>query len=151
MHLGIFAGTQVVSIEKMDSPGLASNVTIGKGAPAHCTGVGTALLAFQPATVVAAVCRRGLTRHTANTITGQGRLRRELARVRRVGYAVANREHELGVRCIVAPVRNHTGAVVASLSVSGPATRIREEDSPRLAERVKEVAQKLSMQLGHRA
>jgi DNA-binding MarR family transcriptional regulator len=40
VHLGVFDGTQVVSIEKMDSPhGLASNITIGKGAPAYCTGV----------------------------------------------------------------------------------------------------------------
>src|SRR5215472_6486353 len=48
IHLGILDGTQVVSIEKMDSlHGLASNITIGKGAPAYCTGVGKALLAFQ--------------------------------------------------------------------------------------------------------
>src|SRR5260370_15544498 len=43
-----------------------------------------------------------------------------------------NMEHELGVRCIAAPIRNHTGAVIASLSISGPATRIRAEDVPRL-------------------
>src|SRR5262250_3953482 len=43
IHLGILDGTQVVSIEKMDSlHGLASNITIGKGAPAYCTGVGKA-------------------------------------------------------------------------------------------------------------
>lgn len=151
MHLGIFHGTQVVSIEKIDSPhGLASNVTIGKGAPAYCTGVGKALLAFQPEAVVDGVCRQGLVRHTPNTITSPKRLRQELARVRACGYAVDNMEHELGVRCIAAPIRNHTGAVIASLSISGPATRIREEDIPRLAERVREVTRKLSTQLGHR-
>jgi len=151
VHLGILDGTQVVSIEKMDSPhGLASNVTIGKGAPAYCTGVGKALLAFQPDAVVEAVWRQGLTRHTPNTITSARRLREELARVRTVGYAVDNMEHEVGVRCIAAPILNHTDAVVASLSISGPASRIREEDVRRLAERVKEVAGKLSTQLGHR-
>jgi DNA-binding IclR family transcriptional regulator len=152
IHLGIFDGTQVVSIEKMDSlHGLASNVTIGKGAPAYCTGVGKALLAFQPDSVVEAVCRQGLTRHTPNTVTSPRRLREELTHVRASGYALDNMEHELGVRCIAAPIRNHTGAVIASLSISGPATRIRAEDVPRLAERVKEVAGKLSTQLGHRS
>ena len=152
IHLGILDGTQVVSIEKMDSlHGLASNVTIGKGAPAYCTGVGKALLAFQPDSVVEAVCRQGLTRHTPNTVTSPRRLREELTHVRASGYALDNMEHELGVRCIAAPIRNHTGAVIASLSISGPATRIRAEDVPRLAERVKEVAGKLSTQLGHRS
>lgn len=66
------------------------------------------------------------------------------------GYAVDNGEHEEGVRCVAAPVRNQTGQVVASLSVSGPATRITTEAIPRLAERVKEVAAKLSAQLGYR-
>jgi len=150
VHLGVFDGAQVVSIEKMDSPhGLASNVTIGKGAPAYCTGVGKALLAFQPGAVLDAVCRQRLTRHTPNTITSPKRLRAELARVRASGFAIDNMEHELGVRCVAAPIRNHTGVVIASLSVSGPAARIREADIPRLAERVKEVAAKLSNQLGY--
>src|SRR5262249_17587804 len=151
VHLGVFDGAQVVSIEKMDSPhGLASNVTIGKGAPAYCTGVGKALLAFQPDAVVEAVCRQGLTRHTPNTITSARRLREEPAPGRTAGYAVDNMEHEIGVRCIAGPILNQTDAVVASLSISGPASRIREEDVRRLAERVKEVAGKLSTQLGHR-
>ncbi len=151
VHLGVFDGSQVVSIEKMDSThGLAMNVTIGKGAPAYCTGVGKALLAFQPEAVVEHVCRLGLERHTARTITDPRRLARELERVRGTGYAVDNGEHEPGVCCVAAPVRNHAGKVIASLSVSGPATRITSEAIPRLAARVKEVAAKLSAQLGCR-
>lgn len=151
VHLGVFDGTQVVSIEKMDSPhGLASNVTIGKGAPAYCTAVGKALLAFQPENAVARVCRLGLRRHTPQTITEPQRLRRELARVRALGYAVDNAEHDPGVRCVAAPIRNHAGMVIASLSISGPATRIPLEVVPRVAERVKGVAAKLSAQLGYR-
>jgi DNA-binding IclR family transcriptional regulator len=151
VHLGVFDGAQVVSIEKMDSAhGLAMNVTIGKGAPAYCTGVGKALLAYQPEAVVDQVCRRGLRRHTAHTITDPRRLRTELERVREQGYAVDNEEHDLGVRCVAAPVRNHAGAVIASLSISGPTTRITGEAIPRLAERVREAAARLSAQLGHR-
>src|SRR5262249_38804658 len=93
--------------------------------------VGKALLAFQPDAVLDAVCRQRLTRHTPNTITSPKRLRAELARVRASGFAIDNMEHELGVRCVAAPIRNHTGVVIASLSVSGPAARIREADIPR--------------------
>jgi DNA-binding IclR family transcriptional regulator len=135
----------------MDSAhGLAMNITIGKGAPAYCTGVGKALLAFRPEAIVEHVCRLGLRRYTAQTITDSRRLARELERVRGTGYAVDNGEHEAGVRCVAAPVRNHAGEVIASLSVSGPATRITSDAIPRLAERVKGVAAKLSAQLGYR-
>ena len=150
VHLGVFDGSEVVSIEKMDSlHGLASNITIGKGAPAYCTGVGKALLAFQPDSVVDHVCRLGLKRHTPQTLTEPSRLRKELARVRSHGYAVDNMEHQADVRCVAAPVRNHSGDVIASLSISGPATRIPRNRIPALAARVCEVAAEISARLGH--
>jgi DNA-binding IclR family transcriptional regulator len=150
VHLGVFDGAQVVSIEKMDSPhGLASNVTIGKGAPAYCTGVGKALLAFQPDAVVDHVCRLGLAAHTPQTITEPAKLRKELAQVRSLGYAVDNTEHQPDVRCVAAPIRSHSGNVIASLSISGPTTRIPRDRIPGLASRVREVAAKLSARLGY--
>ena len=150
VHLGVFDGSQVVSIEKIDSPhGLASNITIGKGAPAYCTGVGKALLAFQPEAVLEQICRGGLAAHTPQTITDPAKLRAEMARVRVVGYAVDNAEHQRDVRCVAAPIRNHTGNVTASLSVSGPATRIPKERITTLAARVREAAVKLSARLGY--
>jgi DNA-binding IclR family transcriptional regulator len=150
VHLGVFDGSQVVSIEKMDSPhGLASNVTIGKGAPAYCTGVGKALLAHQPDSTVEHVCRLGLVKHTRQTITDPERLRRELAQVRAQGYAVDNMEHQPDVRCVAVPIHDHAGRVVASLSVSGPATRIPKDRIPTLSARVREVAAKLSARLGY--
>jgi DNA-binding IclR family transcriptional regulator len=151
VHLGVFDGAQVVSIEKMDSPhGLASNVTIGKGAPAYCTGVGKALLAFQPEEALDHVCRQGLPRHTPQTITDPEKLRKELAQVRAQGYAVDNAEHQPDIRCVAAPIRNHSGGVIASLSISGPATRIPKGRVPTLAARLCEVAAKLSARLGYR-
>ena len=150
VHLGVFDGSQVVSIEKMDSPhGLASHVTIGKGAPAYCTGVGKALLAFQPEAVVEQVCRLGLTAYTPQTITDPVKLRKDLAQVRALGYAVDNAEHQPDVRCVAAPIRNHSGNVVASLSISGPASRIPRNRITSLATRVREVTARLSARLGY--
>jgi DNA-binding IclR family transcriptional regulator len=149
VHLGVFDGAQVVSIEKMDSPhGLASNITIGKGAPAYCTGVGKALLAFQSDDVVSHVCRLGLKTYTPQTITDPAKLRKELAQVRALGYAVDNVEHQPDVRCVAAPIRNHSGNVVASLSISGPASRIPRSRITGLATRVRELTAKLSARLG---
>jgi DNA-binding IclR family transcriptional regulator len=151
IHLGVFDGSGVVSIEKMDSPhGLASQVTVGRSAPAYCTAVGKALLAFQPEAVLEHICQRGLTGYTPRTITDPARLRKELEKVRTGGYAVDDGEHHSGVRCVAAPIRNHSGNVVASLSISGPAVRISKEAIPSLAQRVREVAGKLSARLGYK-
>ncbi|MBI4571685.1 MAG: IclR family transcriptional regulator [candidate division NC10 bacterium] len=150
IHLGVFDGTQVVSIEKMDSPrGLTTVVTIGKGAPAYCTGVGKALLSFQPEAVVDRICKMGLTHHTPQTITDPASLRQELAKIRVLGYAVDDRELHPDVRCVAAPIRDHTGNVVASISISGPATRIQKSAIPSLAKMIRAVAAKLSARLGH--
>ncbi len=151
VHLGVFDGAQVVSIEKMDSPhGLASNVTVGKGAPAYCTAVGKALLAFQSELVLDSICRHGLTRYTPRTTTEPAKLRKELERIRTSGYAVDHGEHQPGVRCVAAPIRDFSGNVIASLSISGPATRLTREAIPSLAQRVCEVTAKLSARLGYR-
>jgi DNA-binding IclR family transcriptional regulator len=151
VHLGVFNGTEVVSIEKMDSAhALTPVITIGKGAPAYCTGVGKALLAYQPDTVIDHICSAGLPRHTSTTITDSASLRAELARIRTLGYAVDDAELHPDVRCVAAPVRDHTGNVVASLSVSGPASRITKEATPALADKVRLVAAKLSSRLGYR-
>lgn len=150
VHLGVLNGPEVVSIEKMDSPhGLATIITIGKGAPLHCTGVGKALLAFQPETIVNHICRMGLARHTPQTITDPASLRQDLAKVRALGYAIDDMEMHPDVRCVAAPIRDYTGNVIASLSISGPASRIQKDAIPSLAEKVRKVAAKLSARLGH--
>ena len=57
-------------------------------------------------------------------------------------------EHEEGVRCVAAPIRNHEGKVVASLSISGPSIRLTEEKISQLALMAKETAKNISKELG---
>src|SRR5258705_10974040 len=59
----------------------------GSRAPAHCTSVGKALLAFQAPETVKQVIDNGLRRYTASTITEADKLAEELASVRARGYA----------------------------------------------------------------
>jgi DNA-binding IclR family transcriptional regulator len=44
--------------------------------------------------------------------------------IRQRGYGIDDEEREKGVRCLAAPVRNHTGDVVAAVSVAGPVDRL---------------------------
>ena len=75
------------------------------------------------------------------------RLERELALVRRHGYARDNEELELGVRCIAAGIYDDTGKLQAGLSLSAPTDRLRDEWIPLL----QRSALKISEALGYEA
>jgi len=84
--------------------------------------------------------------YTRNTLSDAAQLLRELELVRRQGFAFDNEEAELGVRCIGAGVRDDSGMLIAGLSVSAPAERMR----PHWAEAVRETADRISRAVGYR-
>jgi IclR family acetate operon transcriptional repressor len=74
----------------------------------------------------------------------------ELMRVRAQGFAIDDEEFEEGLRCVGAPVFDHRGHVVASLSMAAPVFRLRKERVVQVARLVVAAAQGLSDDLGHR-
>jgi DNA-binding IclR family transcriptional regulator len=64
-----------------------------------------------------------LTGFTEHTITDPRLLREELRRVRTTGYAVSCSELEEGIDAVAAPIFDHLGSVVASVSIGGPSER----------------------------
>lgn len=149
VHLCIFDGQLAVFVDRkeMDAGPLAMITSI-EGAPAYCTGVGKAILAFQPEEVVERVAALGLRRFTENTITDREPLLAELAAIRARGWALDDGEHQHGLRCVAAPIRNAGGRVFASISVSAPMMRIPDRRLPVLAEVVTDTAAQISRQLG---
>lgn len=150
VHVGVLNDTEVMSIENVETQSaLKSTVIVGKRAPLYCTGVGKALLAFLPIDERKRIIDRiQFQRFTTNTIVDREWLVKELDIIRSRGYAVDNMEHEVGVRCIAAPIWDRTGKVVASLSISGPSVRITEERIPELAELVLSTTRDISAELG---
>jgi IclR family transcriptional regulator, KDG regulon repressor len=122
---------------------------LGSRAPAHCTGVGKALLAYQPQEIVRQVVEAGLKRYTENTITDPEALVQELASVRARGYAIDDEEMEIGLRCVAAPIRNHTGEVAAAISVSAPVQRMSKKSVAGTAPNVIAAADSISRRLGY--
>jgi DNA-binding IclR family transcriptional regulator len=90
--------------------------------------------------------RGKLVAHTRNTITTLAALEKELERVRKAGYALDSEEAEIGVKCIGAGIRDDTGALVAGLSISTPAERLK----PQWAALVKDTADRISRSIGYR-
>jgi IclR family transcriptional regulator, acetate operon repressor len=122
---------------------------VGAKRPVYCTAVGKALAAWLPEQeldgIIARTVFKGLTPHT---ITSSAAFRRELARIRAAGAAMDNEEHILGIRCIAAPVRDHSGEVRASLCVVGPKTRLPQWRLIQIRHTLFSVANDLSVRLG---
>jgi DNA-binding IclR family transcriptional regulator len=149
-HLAILSDGQVLYVEKVESTrSLRMPSQVGRRLPAHCTGVGKALIAFLPEEVLRAlIARRGLASYTRNTITEPDRLSAELAATRERGYSVDNEEIEEGLVCIGAPVRDHSSHVVAAVSIAGPSSRLRPETVETHARSVVRIAAAMSAALG---
>jgi IclR family acetate operon transcriptional repressor len=117
--------------------------------PAHCTALGKVMLADLPWDEVEQILHeRPPVQRTRATLVERADIRRELARVRRRGYAVDAEERLPGVVCLAAPIRNSTGTVVAAISISGPKLRLGRDRIPALADQVVAVADKGSAILG---
>jgi IclR family transcriptional regulator, acetate operon repressor len=126
VNLGVLDGGEVVVVHAIESPrSIRMSSKIGNRRHAHSTGLGKVLLAWRDPKEVERIVRvKGLPRLTPKTITTLEELDRELARVRKKGYAEDREENELQVKCVAVPVRNAQGDLLAGLSVSGPASRM---------------------------
>ncbi|HAL62633.1 MAG TPA: IclR family transcriptional regulator [Chloroflexi bacterium] len=151
VHLARLAGSEVVYLEKLEGllPIGIMGSQVGRRAPAHCTGLGKAMLAYLPESEIRQLYgESGLRRFTPNTITDLTELRRELASIRERGFAIDNEEHEPEVKCVAVPIWNYRQKVVGAISVSGPAGRIDRAIAERgLVAKVKEAGQAISSRL----
>jgi IclR family acetate operon transcriptional repressor len=129
VHLGVLDGADVVYVDKLESShSVMLGSRIGGRNPAHCTGVGKALLAWTYPTDEALfgwIERTGpLRRKTRGSITDPAALAEQMAKVRRDGFATDLEESELGVRCVAAPVFLGGAAPVAAVSIAAPKERM---------------------------
>ncbi len=152
VHLATFRGGQVIYIDKVEAPTFVRTRTeIGDVAPPHCTASGKAILAWlSESAALQSLGGRRLRAYTGRTITARPALFQHFRDIRAAGYAVDDEEYVADVRCVAAPIFDHAGAVVASVGVSGLATRIAGERLPQLAAMVRETASRISGALGNR-
>ena len=121
----------------------------GGRAKMHSSGSGKAILAYYPlAKLDQVVERHGLPAATEKTINTPQALRQNLELIRQRGFAVDDEENALGIRCVAAPVFDHTGEVVAAISISGPSSRVIESRIPALGERVRAAAVSVTKSIG---
>ena len=137
--LAVLDGTDIVYVAHAPAKRILSiSITIGTRDVAFATSLGRVLLAGQDdewlddylATVE-------LPPITPRTITTPDKLRAELMRIRRQGWALVDQELEDGLRAIAAPIHDEHGNVIAAANLAVHASRwsnnaIRDTLLPRL-------------------
>ena len=151
IHLGALHGEWVLYLHTVGSPSrLYLYADTGERRPLHATGLGKAILAWQPSELVNRVIARKLPRFTKHTICSPNELREELKAIRQRGYAIDNEEGVVGLRCAAAPIFDASGVSVAALSMSAPLQVLSNQALEAAAAQVREAAMKISVQLGFR-
>lgn len=123
VHLAVRDGDTALYVDRLSGHSSVPVVSqVGSRLPLHATGVGKVLLAHAPADVQATVLA-SLTRVTPFTVTQPGRLRAQLRRVHRDGFAETHEEMSLGACSVAVPVHARDGNVVAALGIVVPSLR----------------------------
>lgn len=126
--LAIREDNQVVFLDKREPPEVTIHTAdVTDRQDVYCTALGKASLAWLPMDVQSSILS-SLQFHarTRRTIVSAEKLKTELRKTRRRGYAIDNREVLDFVQCVAAPVFNHDNAVIAAISIAGPADRHRK-------------------------
>jgi len=135
INLGVPSAGAVEQIDQRDSRHyLGSTNWVGRRVPPHGSALGKVFYAYG----AIALPDGPFERLAPRTLVQRAALERDLETIRARGYATAVDELEPGLWAVAAPVRDAGGAVVASLSISGPTLRLDErllEEHGRLTRR----------------
>ncbi len=150
IHLSILDKNEIVYLDKKgEGQALTVGTKVGGRNPAHASSMGKVLLAGIPRDDLMDVLSLGpLLPRTSSTITGIPELLKELEKVRKQGFALDNEESFPGIRCVAAPIFDRRGKVVASLSVTAPKQRMRQERMKEVKKLVIETSRSISRRIG---
>jgi IclR family pca regulon transcriptional regulator len=123
--ISVLDDTEIVYVVRVPTRRIMSiTLSVGTRLPAYATSMGRVLLAGLPDDELERRLQRmRLLALSTHTITDAARLREELARVAKQGYAAVDQELEEGLRSLAVPIHDASGAVVAALNVSVHASR----------------------------
>lgn len=151
VHLAVLDEDQVLYLDKVEGPhALRMPSRVGRRIPTYCTSLGKAMLScLDDQEVKNTLHVQVLRPYTANTVKTLSQLLTDLRVVRKRGYAVDNEEIELGLRCVGAPIKDYTGAMVGAISVAAPSARLSSQKIAAVGRLVVATAEEISEKLGY--
>ncbi|MCC5579013.1 IclR family transcriptional regulator [Microtetraspora sp. AC03309] len=148
--LSIRTGTTRVYVDQVTpSREVIMSISLGIPYPLHAGASSKAFLAFLSDEEIDTYVRTvPLVRLTERTLVHEDVLRKEIAAIRRRGYAKSSAERQPGSASVAAPIFDHHGRPAGVISVCGPLERFRDE-AEQCAETLLESTNRISAQMGH--
>ena len=143
-HLAVLDGAEIYYLDKVGGRFAATVPSrVGGRAPAHCTALGKAILAWLPPEQVDAEVGESISRLTTRTIADRSTLHQELNRIRlRKGLAFERGECFPDIACAAAAVRGPEGPI-AGISLVGDSQAPLEKVAPLVVDAARHVSQQL--------
>lgn len=146
VHLGVYDNDTVLYLDKI--PGtrrIVISSRVGERQPLHSTGVGKALMLDMDEARWRAVYK---TETRSKDQVGLARWLRQMTDYAAKGYAFDLEENEDRIRCVSAAIRDASGGIVGSISLSSAKQYMDDARMVLLIADVKQTAEKISRALG---
>lgn len=151
VHLGTLDEMEVVYLDKAEShQSMRIVTTVGARIPAHCTGIGKAMLAYLDKEVLSEMLPDKLAEYTPKTISDKKKLLEQLELIKKNGYSLDDEEYNIGLACIAAPIFDNNKQAKYAISISGPTVRMTEDKIKYTIGVVTKAAKDISERLGYR-
>lgn len=143
-------GAETVCVAWWDAPhALRVHSQLGDRRPLFVGASGKLLLAHAPEQIQEDILSGKLERFTPNTIVKRTELKREIKKILADSYSTSFSEKTTDMVAVAAPIRDATGAVIASLSMTAPITRVPKDKLGKYVDILKFAASRFSASLGY--
>lgn len=145
-NVGALDGWDFVYLERIECEwSLRVHLVAGSRVRAHSTSGGKVMLAYlDPGVRKTLLQSRKLESFTPNTITNVSKLEQHLASVRELGYALNDKEQNIGIVGVAVPILDESGNALAALALHGPESRLTVKTAVKYVPALQGAAKKLS-------
>ena len=128
-HVSLLQSQVLSTLAKKESPRHAARVSFSESQiiPLHATASGIAVLAFSEPELLERICAAPLTRHTPHTHADAQTLRHAVEEAAKCGFGISDQGYEEEVYGIAVPFFNAREAVIGTVAVACPTSRVSAE------------------------
>src|SRR5690625_235215 len=143
IHLVVKSGYVATFIEKINvREDINMGSYVGWNAPLYSTASGKMILSFETDAYIKKYLETiELVKFTDSTIQGYDEIIEDIEAIRKNGDSIDEEAMVEGVTCYAAPIKGHEGQAIATVSTSGPTSRMSKEKEIILKELFKVTAQ----------
>ena len=150
VHLATLDGCDVVYIDKVETTNsIRLYSQIGRRVPCYCSALGKCLLSgLEGIELDNRLNKVTFNKFTEYTLKSPEALKAQVLQTFQTGWAMDDEEHEIGIRCIAAPIWDYRDKVIAAVSASGPVDVFTRENCDEVIKNIKSAALEISARMG---